>query len=130
MILLPTSRSLPDLIESEAVIEGLRAHFPDSIITFKDWSEDPSQTAVYAIRVAPRSESPFRVAALPPGDRFSIDGLESQDARAAAAIREVWHTEKRIVAVEDGGAWFVELIPGISSEEIMNGHRPFSELTE
>ncbi len=130
MIISPTKTEMTETIEREAVIEALRDQFPDSEITVRNWSDDSKRTAIYSISIVTPSESSFQVTALRPGNGFSIDGLESQDARAAVAIREAWHTDKRIVAVENSGAWFVELVPGMSPEDIINGHRPFSELTE
>ncbi len=112
------------------LIAALRNRFPGAEIDYQDLSENEYVTALYSVRITPPSESPFTVTASVSGHAFSLDGLEGQDARAAAAIRDAWHTNHRIVAVASGAAWFVELLPGMASEDIMNGHRPFSELTE
>ncbi len=129
MVITPIRRGICN-VPVHKLLASLKAHFPDSQITMREWSEADRLTAAYTIRIESKTESSFSVTALRPGDGFSIDGLEEQDAKAAVAIREAWLTNRRIIAVENSGAWFVELVPGMTPEDVITGRRPFSELRE
>ncbi len=96
----------PDGIETVAVedlLKSLESHFPGAQVTFVDGKNWVSRTALYDIIISPRDESSFSVTCHSHGHGFSIDGLESQDARAAIARREAWRTDRRIVAADSSG---------------------------
>jgi hypothetical protein len=128
MIITPLSQEGIDPIPTEILIDSLQRHFPDATLAFKDRSQSATSMCLFDIGITPPHESHFSVTNLPSGIGFSLDGSNVQNAEAAVAIREAWETTSRIVALESGGSWFVDLVEGMTTETVLDGWRPIIEL--
>ena len=117
------------VVSVETLMESLRKHFPDAKLTFIDWSKSVPLTCLYDISVEPASETSFTVSMLGSGRAFSVDGIADQNNMAAVAVREALDTTDQVIAVESGGAWFVDLVPGMRPEDVEDGQRPWEELS-
>ena len=128
MIITPVDENGISVVSVDILMESLRRRFPDAKLTFNDRSLDKPRTELYSIWVAPASDSFFTVTLLKSGHGFSVDGTNDQNEVVAVAIREVWDTACRIVAVDSGGSWFVDLVPSMTPVDVRNGWRPLEEL--
>ncbi len=116
-------------ISPQDVITALKKSFPEARITFTDWSKQKADpTALYDINIDMASEPTIIISCLPPGNGFGVDAWDEQCARVAVAIRNAWNTNDRIVAVGDDGGWYVDLVPGMTPDGVMNNRQPFSAL--
>ncbi len=130
MVIAPISKDTNG-VPSADVMASLKEYFSDASLTFIDWTQaTPDPRVLYDIKIETASEPAIILKCLTPGNGFGIDAWDEQSARVAVAIRAVWHTDDRIIAVGDGGGWYVDLVPGMTPEDVISGRRPFSELRE
>jgi len=78
-------------------------------------------------RITPADGSAFEVCIASDGSRLGVDGVPEQTALVAAAVRaEAPSTVPRVVAIDPRMDGFVDLIPGMTAEEVATGWRPLA----
>lgn len=113
--------SLPD---AQSLLHVLEGEFPDATVDLRA-SKLPNVN--YRVSVEQPDSSSFTVTKFDQG-QLSCDGTESQDCRVAAAVRAALRDDfPRVVAITDDGSMYVDLVAGITPEEIRTGWRDVAE---
>lgn len=82
----------------------------------------------YAIEVEPPDSTSFTIRRLPRHGQLTLDGTEPQNERFAAALRAALPTDfVRTVLINDAGSMYVDLVPGITPDQIRSGWRSADE---
>lgn len=90
-------------------------------------SQIPGIADEFDINIAPKDESRFRVAKLQSGS-ITVNGLPAQNAVVAAIVRSLLPTDHaRVVAVDPEANVYVDLVDGITADEIAEGWRNIAE---
>ena len=82
----------------------------------------------YNIHVSPIEESGFSVNVGADRQGFSLDGLDDQNAHAAVAIRNLMGDIGPVIAVEDDGSTFIDLVPGMDPDQFYEGWQPMDNI--
>ncbi|MEV8250290.1 hypothetical protein AB0O87_05115 [Microbacterium sp. NPDC076768] len=118
------TRDKSPILDAERVQSIAEKLFGTGTSTLYQQSSDSIQ---YTVAIDPKEGTPFSIRQLGEG-HISTDGTESQDNRFAAALRSALPSNfNRIVAVNIPSNTYVDLIPGITPEQIRSGWRPVDE---
>jgi len=105
------------------IVTAIRKAFPDALTRVLDLSSEKWLTCIYEISVSPISEPSFSICLSPNKKGFFLDGLNDQNERAAVAIRGVSTDTGPMIAFDDVGSVFVDLVLGMTLKDVKNGWR-------
>lgn len=108
------------LLDAEEFAAAARARFGEHC------SVDTVEAGVHtdvSVNVVPPGEPGFMVDHDERGDAVRVDGTAIQNAEVAAWVRSLLPREfPRVIAFEDGWAWHVELVHGITRDLVLSEH--------
>lgn len=85
------------------------------------------RSAEFDLNMTPEDAPPFRVTALDAAT-LTVDGTPEQNTVVAALVRELLPDDfPRVIAFEPDGNVFVDLVPGITAEQVAGGWRDVAE---
>lgn len=110
----------------EDLAAALEREFGGRAVAFAD-GEPPGAAARFRMTIDPADGPHFEVWGTERGS-LDLDGTALQNARAAAAIATLLpSTASRVIAIEPDRGAFVDLVPGITTDEIETDWRDISE---
>jgi len=112
----------------EVVSDALRRVFSNAVIEIYGPSSFKPSTRAYQVYIAPGDESGFSVTLLSGEQSFSLDGLDDQNARAAVAIRDMLGDVGPVIAVDEDGLTYIDLVPGMDPDHFYEGWQPMDNI--
>lgn len=114
------------LPSEEALVAALGDEFGRNRVTALPITS-PMSKARFHIEIQPDGEPPFAVRQLVSGG-LSSDGTATQNVRVAAGVSALLPANSpRVVAIDESGSRYVDLVPGITLEQVERGWRDVAE---
>lgn len=121
-----TARDHTPILDADSLLDVARHAFGAENIKLYP-SPIAGSSTEYVVEITVPGEPPFQINRFKRG-QLSTDGTESQDYRAAVAVRAALPADfPPVVAIRDDGSEYVGLVPGITAADIAGGWRDVAE---
>lgn len=105
------------LLSGAEFAAAVTARFGQHVSVFGNEGEPPVE---HGVDVRPPGEPGFAIAWLPRSGIISVDGTREQNAMVAAWVRSQLPADfPRVIAYDDDWSWHVDLVWGITSEQVL-----------
>jgi len=111
-----------------AIVDALRRAFPGASIRVLEFPQREAEPCTYNIEVSPVGESSFSVSQGSDNLGFSLDALDSQNARAIVAIMSVITGIAPVILVDPDRSSYIDLTSGMTSVDLQNSWRSWDDL--